>query len=125
MAFAIFYNSTDLNAIAAQVSATLANNYDSFLTTQQRNTVKQTFNRCWQNGLSGWASAPLAGAQSPNDGDADARIIAVNSSQVTKQNLIDALRIIGNNVPAAQVPSAPYMLAIANDLQGTAIEPWG
>lgn len=122
MAFAIFYNTTDLNAIAAQVQATLASNYDSFLTVQERNSVKQTFNRCWNNGMSGWATAPLAGSQDPNfagSGTGDSRIIVVSSSQVTKANLISAMRTL-----AAKVPGASYMLAIADDLVGTCVEPW-
>ncbi len=120
MAFAIFYNHEDLTAIAANVNATLANNYDQFLTTQQRNSVKQIFQRDWTGGLSGWATAPLAGALDPNfPSDADALIVIVSGQQVLKADLISALQTIGQNVP-----NAGYMLAIASDLTNTAIEPW-
>ncbi len=119
MAYAIFYNHQDLTAIAANVQATMASNYDQFLTTTQKNTAKQTFTRAWNGGLSGWSTAPLAGALDPNGGDTDALIIVVSGQQVLKADLISALRIVGQNVP-----NADYMNAIADDLTNTAIEPW-
>lgn len=120
MAYAIFYNHQDLTAIAANINATLANNYDPFLTTQERNSTKQTFQRAWNGGLNGWSTAPLAGAQDPNGGlGGDSTIIVVSGQQVSKADLLAALRVIGN-----KVPNAAYMLAIADDLVGTAIEPW-
>lgn len=123
MAYAIFYNHQDLTEIAANVEATLANNYDAYLTTQERNQCKQTFQRAWTGGLSGWSTSPTAIQQYPEhcDGDTDCRIIIVSGSQVSKQALIDALNILGNKVPGAQ-----YMLAIARDLAGwsACVEPW-
>jgi hypothetical protein len=120
MAFAIFYNHQDLTAIAANVSATLANNYDQYLTTQERNSVKQTFTRCWNGGLNGWATAPIAPVER-QEGDPDTRIIVVSGSQVSLSALRDSLRILGG-----KVPGAGYMIAIADDLMGAsaAVEPW-
>lgn len=119
MAYAIFYNHEDLTSIAANVEATIANNYDQFLTQQERNSTKQTFTRHWNGGLNKWSTAPLAGSQNPNTGDTDALIIVVSGSQVTKAAMISALRTVGEKVPNAQ-----YMIAISDDLQRTAIEPW-
>src|SRR5512139_2731354 len=93
MAFAVFYNHEDLTKIAANVQATLANNYDQYLTTQERNSTKQTFQRVWTGGLSGWSTAPTAIQQYPEhcDGDPDVRIVVVTGQQVSKQALIDSL----------------------------------
>ena len=125
MAYAIFYSHQDLTSLAANVEATLASNYDAFLTTQERNTIKQTFQRAWTGGLSGWATAPAAGALDPNYDPlnpaytADSLIIVVTGQQVSKASLISALNTLGTKVPNAQ-----YMVAIAADLIGTSVEPW-
>ena len=120
MAYAVFYNHQDLTDIAANVSATLANNYDQFLTTQERNTTKQTFQRAWNGGLNGWSTAPIAPVNK-QEGDPDTRIIVVSGAQVSLQALITAIRLIGT-----KVPGAAYMIAIADDLMGSsgAVEPW-
>ena len=131
--FALFYNREDLTAIAAEAT-------NPGLTTQER----QYANRLWNGGLNGWASAPTAPeAQScvivpfspPNlkptqtvtplgDGtfklcDSDIRVCVVSGTQVSKQQTIDWLRLIGNKYPGAL-----YMTAIADDVERTAIEPW-
>jgi hypothetical protein len=120
MAYAIFYNHQDLTAIAANVEATLANNYDQYLTVQERNTCKQTFQRAWTGGLSGWSTAPVAPLDR-QEGDADTRIVIASGAQVTKAVLIAALNVI-----ALKVPGAAYMAAIARDLAGESgcVEPW-
>jgi hypothetical protein len=118
MAYAIFYNSADLNVIAANVQATLAANYDQFLTTQERNSTKQAFQRAWNGGLSGWATAPIAPVER-RDSDADTRIIVVSGQQVSKADMVAALQVI-----AAKVPGATYMGSIARDLQVISVEPW-
>lgn len=120
MAFAIFYEHEDLTKIAANVQATLASDYDAFLTTQERNTIKQTFQRCWTGGLSGWATAPQAPPEK-QEGDPLMTIVVVSGQQVSLQALISALRTIGQ-----KVPNAGYMFNIADDLMGAsaAVEPW-
>ena len=120
MAYAIFYNHQDLTAIAANVEATLANNYDQFLTTQERNSAKQTFQRAWTGGLSGWSTAPIAPIEK-QEGEPDTRIIVVSGAQVSLAALISTLRVL-----AAKVPGAAYMSRIADDLSGSsgAVEPW-
>lgn len=125
MAYAIFYNHQDLTSIAANVQATLASNYDQYLTTQERNSTKQTFQRAWNGGLNGWSTAPLAGNKDPNydpnnpSATADSLIIVVSGQQVLKADLVSALRTIGT-----KVPNAGYMNSIADDVQNTAVEPW-
>lgn len=118
--YAIFYNHEDLTAIAANVQATLASDYDNFLTTQERNTVKQTFQRAWNGGLNGWATAPVAPPEK-QEGDPDTRIIVVSGQQVSLQALRNALYVL-----ASRVPGAAYMGRIADDLGGSsgAVEPW-
>ena len=120
MAYAIFYNHKDLTAIAANVQATLASNYDQYLTNPERNSSKQIFQRNWNGGLSGWSTSPIAPVQY-QEGDPDTRIIVVSGSQVNLADLRNTLRLLGTKVPGAQ-----YMIAIADDLNGTsaAIEPW-
>lgn len=117
--YAVFYNHEDLTAIAANVQATLASNYDVYLTTSEKNFCKQTFQKHWNGGLKNWATAPLAGVLDPNEGDFDALIVVVSGNQIFKQDLVTALSIVGT-----KVPNASYMLAIAADLAGTAVEPW-
>lgn len=120
MAYAIFYNHEDLTAIAANVEATLASNYDQFLTTQERNNAKQVFQRAWTGGLSGWSTAPIAPVEK-QEGDPDTRIIVVSGAQVSLQDLRNVLNLL-----AGKVPGATYMARIATDLGGTsgAVEPW-
>lgn len=131
--FAIFYIREDFTAIAAE--ATNPN-----LSTQD----KQYANRLWQAGLNNWAAAPTApAAQScvtipfqpdnlkptqtatPNgDGtwllcDSDIRVCVIAGQQVSKAQTVTWLRTVGTNYPGAG-----YMLAIADDVQSTAVEPW-
>lgn len=143
MAYAIFYNHQDLTAIAANVEATLANNYDQYLTTQQRNFVKQTFQRAWTGGLNAWSTSPFATeAEQIGPYDPLTRKIVVSGAQVSLFDLIEALMILGsqyvrgsNNfepAPTARVPGAEYMFAIAKDMHNggnyvynsAAREPW-
>lgn len=120
MAYAIFYDHQDLTSIATQVSATLTNKNDQFLTVAQRTTVKQTFTLAWNGGLKNWATAPIA-PLNKQEGDPDTRIVVVSGSQVFLADLISALRLLGG-----LVPGAAYMIAIADDLSGSsgAVEPW-
>lgn len=131
--FAIFYNREDFTAIAAEAT-------NPGLT----NTEKQYANRLWSGGLSAWASAPTAPeaqscvvipfqptnlnpTQTATDlgngswklCDSDIRVCVVSGTQVSKQQTIDWLRLIGNKYPGAL-----YMTAIADDIALTAVEPW-
>jgi hypothetical protein len=51
--------------------------------------------------------------------DSDIRVCVVDGVNVSKQQTIDWLRLIGNKYPGAL-----YMLAIADDIESTAVEPW-
>lgn len=118
--YAIFYEHQDLTAIAANVSATISNSYDAFLTTQERNTIKQTFQKAWNGGLKNWATSPIAPIDR-QEGDPNMRIVVVSGQGVSLQDLRVALYILAQRVPGAQ-----YMAAIADDLAGlsAAVEPW-
>lgn len=120
MSFAIFYDAEDLAAIAAQIQATLESNYDAFLTTQERNSIKQNFNRLWGNGFSGWATAQTA-PLAKQEGDPNMKIVVYAGSQVTVAQLRADLTTL-----ATKVPGASYMKAISDDLAGfsAAVEPW-
>jgi len=130
----MFYKREDWSAIAAEAT-------NPGLTPQER----QYANKLWQGGVNGWASAPEAADQfkcvtvpGPNppvvgagvvvtqnpDGsfkvcDPDIRMIVCSGTGVTKQATVDWLRLIGNKYPGAL-----YMLAIADDIANTAVEPW-
>ncbi len=134
--FALFYNRFDVAQIVAEVS-------NPGLTAQERNTA----NRYWNGGIKDWAAAPQAPQVEPyscvtmpndptgqvepwktitNNGngtwtvcDPQMTIIIVSGTQVSKQGLIDFLRLIGTKYPAAS-----YMLGIADDVQLNAVEPW-
>ena len=133
--FAIFYKSADLQALAAQAT-------NPGLTGQERNEI----NRYWNAGLRDWQTAPQAPEQyrcvdipfEPVPGQIDPdktwtqnangswhvcdptmRVVVMSSNQVSKDGLINWLRTIGNKYPAAL-----YMLAIADDIALTAVEPY-
>lgn len=105
MAFAIFYNRQDLSPIAAEFTK-------GSLSGQDRSYARSV----WNAGLSGWDTAPQAPAEYLQ-GDPDTRILVITSG--TKQEMRDFLyRMCNNN------QGAVYMCAIADDMAGTAIEPW-
>lgn len=133
--FAIFYKREDMSKIAAEVQ-------NPGLTSGER----QTANRYWQGGINNWSTAPTApdqyacvnipfepvpGQIDPSktwtqnpDGtwkvcDPDMRLVVVSGNQVSKQGLVDFLRLIGN-----KYPGATYMAAIGDDIALTAVEPW-
>jgi len=135
--FALFYKPVDILAIAAW--ATNVN-----LTSQE----KQYANRLWNAGLKDWQVAPQAaqteaeacvsipfepvpGQIDPDktwsqlpDGrwlvcDPTMKRLVITGAQVSKQQTVDWLRLIG-----AKYPDAVYMLAIADDIVQTAVEPW-
>ena len=118
--YAIFYEHQDLTAIAANVSATLSNSYDQFLTTQERNLAKQVFQKHWNGGFKDWAIAPIAPVQY-QEGDPNMRIVVVRGNGVLLQDLRTVLYLLAQRVPGAQ-----YMAAIADDLAGASafVEPW-
>ena len=118
--YAIFYEHQDLTEIAANVQATLAGSYDQFLTTQEKNFCKQTFQKHWNGGLKNWATAPQAPIEK-QEGDPLMTIVVVSGNGVFLQDLRTALYLLGQRVLNAQ-----YMYAIADDLAGAsaAVEPW-
>lgn len=135
MAFAIFYNPADSQAIADALQSTQ-------LTAQER----QYANRLWQGGASGWQSAPPAPSEhacvsvptepvaeridpvkiwsQQADGrwlvcDPTMTVLALSGTGVTKQATADWLKQIGS-----KYPELSYMVAISEDILLTAVEPW-
>lgn len=107
MAFAIFYNRQDLTPIAAEVgNINLPQSLKTFGT------------KIWNAGVKNWGSAPYADPIY-SDNDADCRILVLSGNGITKQAVMDWLRAV-----AAEIPGAWYMAIIAEDMLGTAIEPW-
>jgi hypothetical protein len=139
--FAIFYKPSDVAAITAWVDA-------ATLTNQQR----QTAQRLWNAGLNAWAAAPAAKQDGtepacvfapadsnppPASSDPDVTVVrqgdgrylicdstikrvVISSGQVSKQVMVDWLRSVAASNPANGV----YLLALADDLVSSAIEPY-
>lgn len=115
MAFAIFYNMQDLQAMAAAFQ-------DAGISGKDRNDGR-TY---WNNGLSGWQTAPLAsatpGATTHPDigwGDPDVRIIVVqNATLASLRQYLDFLK--------GKYPQCVFLGALADDLTHplAAVEPW-
>lgn len=112
LAFAIFYNSADLAVIASAVNA---GRTDTRLTNAQRTTAS----RSWNNGLSAWASAPVASV-ARQEGDADTRVLVISVVQVNRAQFIDLLNQIAVRMGDG------YMRKIAEDAGKSSggAEPW-
>jgi hypothetical protein len=106
MAFAIFYDMADLVPFTTDFTAPTLSGSDKTLAT-----------KIWNGGLSGWQSAPVAPPQY-QQGDPDTRILVINATNVTKQNMIDLLRRV------APLPGCGFLRPIADDMVTSAIEPW-
>jgi hypothetical protein len=119
MAFAIFYNGSDLADMAAQFN-------DASIGGKDRNDGR-TF---WNNGLSGWQTAPLAssdpvGRTQPDvvgnpTPDPNVRIIVVQNN--TLAAFRQYLYTLASKYPARCV----FLGALADDLASrqSAVEPW-
>lgn len=112
--FAIFYNMADLTPLVALVQGELD------FTPAERTLAR----RLWQNGLNQWANpANLVDPLLPENvtccGDTDCRRVVISNAQVSKQQMIDMCRSVGN-----RVQGAGFFIAIANDMETSCIEPW-
>lgn len=113
MAFAIFYEPSDLSSIAGSIqAATLPN------------SIKQTGLKYWNGGLKNWATAPLGFSPDDPPGSCDTcRRIVISGPQVTlaefRQLLLDIAAFLGTD-------AARYLIALSADMGGRsgAIEPW-
>lgn len=115
MAFAVFYEVTDLQAIAAQIVRTDLSESD-----------KTKAAAIWNNGFKDWE---VSGACPYAKTEGSPFIRAVVVSSVTLQHFVDLLRSIATSFP--QDPAAVYMGAIADDISAApfgdnsaAVEPW-
>lgn len=109
--FALFYNMQDLTPLTALIAGG----------SQFTNAERQTAQRLWNGGMNTWDSPiNLIGATDPRcNGDTDCRRVIVTGSQVSKQGMIDLCRSVGN-----RVVGAGFLIAIANDMETSCVEPW-
>jgi hypothetical protein len=115
VAFAIFYNRTDCQAIAAQLVR-------SDLSAAHRATA----DAYWDGGFHKWDTDPLAKSDRIQ-GDSETREVVIAGSGLNKQGLRNLLYAIAANyadIPPMVVGSTEYMNAIADDLATSAVEPW-
>jgi hypothetical protein len=115
MAFALFFNSNDLNAMAEAFNDASINGRD-----------RQDGRTYWNNGLSGWQNAPLASsvpaaATHPDIGwgDEDVRILVVQNN--TLASLRQYLYFL-----FGKYPNCVFLQALADDLTHhlAVVEPW-
>jgi hypothetical protein len=115
VAFAVFYNMDDLQAMAEAF-------VDASISGKDRNDGR-TY---WNNGLSGWQNAPLASADLMASthpdiawGEEDLRLVVVQNN--TLASLRQYLYFL-----YAKYPNCVFLQALANDLTHplAVIEPW-
>lgn len=117
MSFAIFYELSDLSAIAGSINAQSLSN-----------TLRQRGRTYWNNGLSGWETTPLASSnpQVPPAVYASAPLAHIC---IITQGTLAAFRQYLLDVAAFLAPtneSALYLISLSNDMANLegAIEPW-
>jgi len=107
MSFGIFFNPTDLQAMASGVNlGTLPQ------------ALRQTAQKYWNGGLKNWQSAPAAAAQY-QEGDAEMRVVTVSGANLTLAVFLQLLRDI-----AAAAPSLWYLRTISEEGESAFKEPW-
>lgn len=119
--FAVFYNRSDLAAVAAEVQN--ISNAQGF-TSQD----KQTATRLWNGGLQAWSLALPATGNRPNGNpyqdSADpldpTLVLVLDGPQISKAQMIALMRKVCSVLPVG----SQYMCAIADDMESTAVEPW-
>lgn len=117
MAFALFYDDTDLRRIATQLTR------PDLPTAVKANAVL-----AWDNGFKRWQVAEGA-TYDRLQGDPFTRVTVISASNMHLSQFVSLLRSIASAFPADS--AAEYMDAIANDLESgtfgnndSAIEPW-
>jgi hypothetical protein len=115
--FALFYNHMDLTPVAA-------NNAERLF--EGLNPDDQALaDHFWGCGLSAWSSAPYAlddPLAAPHaDGDADCRILVIDSPTYGLADLRGLLQRMGD-----EIPEADYLRSVAGDMEhwAGAIDPW-
>lgn len=114
MAFAIFYELSDLSAIAGSINDV-----------NLPNTIRQRVKKYWDAGLSEWATAPFG--QVPGSTSAPlSRMIVISGSGLTladfRQLLLDVATFFGGASGGAQ-----YLITLSGDMANGgdgAREPW-
>lgn len=113
MAFAIFFEPSDLSAIAGSTTAA---------TLPQ--SLKTTGLRYWNGGLKNWATAPLGHAVSDNSCPL-CRVVVMSGSQVTLAGFRQLLLDVGAFLGGATV-AGDYLVALSVDMgvPSGGQEPW-
>lgn len=120
MAFAIFYELSDITSIVANAGPL------SPILNSLTNAQKQIAQRAWNGGLNGWQTAPSG--QSPSDPPGSCplckRVVVDASPAVTLQQFRDVLYAIAASLGGG--PDVQYIKALADDMGGVsgAVEPW-
>jgi hypothetical protein len=116
MAFAIFYELSDLSSLAGSVQVS------SF-----PNKLKNDLRPYWQNGLSGWATAPVG--QSPYEGPGSCNscrrcVITYGTLAEFRSLLLQVATALGDD--GTLESPAKYLRRLVEDMGGTAgaVEPW-
>lgn len=120
MTFAVFYNRSDLTPIVAEFTRSSLNATDKAFALS-----------CWQSGLSGWDTAPLApdiyrcvDTPAGRICDDDCRIVVINGKHkgvtITLAQFIDFLRRM------SVLPGGEYLGGLADDMASGAgaKDPW-
>lgn len=113
MAFAIWYNRSDVTPIAAE-----------FTRQDLANADRAFAQSCWNAGLSGWNTAPIETDPFHANGDPDCRRIVVNGKHQGQTITLAQFRAFLYRQSA--LPGAEYLAALADDMGGAsgAMEPW-
>lgn len=120
MAFAVFYNRADLTPIAAEFTR-------SSLGTQDKAFALS----CWQSGLSGWDTAPLAPeayrcVQTPQGQicDEDCRMVIIDGKH--KGQTITLAQFVDFMYRMSVLPGGEYLGGLADDMASGAgaKDPW-
>jgi hypothetical protein len=113
MAFAIFYEHSDLAAVVANASPFVLSGGDRVIA-----------NKVWNGGLKNWQTAPYGQSPFEEPGASPlARVIVIDSSVTLAEFRALLYRIAGR---LGATPDVQYVRALADDMGGTsgAVEPW-
>lgn len=114
MAFAIFYELSDLSAIAGSAQALSLSN-----------TLRQRVKKYWDGGLSGWETAPIGQAPGSTSAPLSRQLVisgAGNTLADFRQLLLDIAAFLGGDTGAAA-----YLITLSGDMVNGgdgAREPW-
>lgn len=122
MAFAIFYNATDLQFLADYIGNPLSH------LASARPEAEAYVN----GGLANWSGAPDAPPEMSGPPDGDAKMLVIsgtfNGQPLTLARFVAICRNVaqrGGFVPNAYGGGPEYLNALADDMESTGVENWG